>query len=452
MQFDGSDKHAELTITDEGGVVLHRTTKIYKDETLYRRETGDDPNVYGEWRIVGTGLSGRPTLPCLSPPSNAERSAETPDFVEHTFLSDQEGSVQDEYWVDALGRPTRSRQTFYPPGADQSGGAATRSTHSVIEATFSGFGEENVITAPIATPAPTPAATTTIPGCPAGVQCYPLHEWPTFTAVYTATSNTSIHHGGTTYRPQETHQLEWRAVDDWKSTVIDAEQLDLEFAIYDKTGSWRQQKGRTYTVYDSTTDRTRTEQLPENEYMSPTGGFGLIGLSRHELAERIDGELVRVQADVCQGDDCHQVNEVSRTAASQGTYGRRFSDPEIAHQVFTDDEWRIPLESGSFDVQQLQIQPTEPDPIACQTNLREVIVSASLEDQQWDSNCTSTHRTGGVRTLLHVRPRRGADGQHRGGLADRRPVPLSALRRGQDRERHRRERRPQPHPIARFRP
>ena len=72
------------------------------------------PNVYGEWRIVGTGLSGRPTLPCLSPPSNAERSAETPDFVEHTFLSDQEGSVQDEYWVDALGRPTRSRQTLLP--------------------------------------------------------------------------------------------------------------------------------------------------------------------------------------------------------------------------------------------------------------------------------------------------------------------------------------------------
>ena len=51
MQFDGSDKHAELTVTDEGGAVLHRATKVYKDGTLYRRETSDDdPNVYGEWR------------------------------------------------------------------------------------------------------------------------------------------------------------------------------------------------------------------------------------------------------------------------------------------------------------------------------------------------------------------------------------------------------------------
>ena len=126
----------------------------------------------------------------------------------------------------------------------------------------------------------------------------------------------------------------------------------------------------------------------------PPGGVEPISQSMYQLAERTDGTLLRVGADVCEGEACHQVTTGTRSTADDVAFGRRFRFSAINHIVYTDDEWRIPLESGSFDVQQLQIQPTEPDPIACQTNLREVIVSASLEDQQWDSNCTSTHRTG----------------------------------------------------------
>ena len=62
--------------------------------------------------------------------------------------------------------------------------------------------------------------------------------------------------------------------------------------------------------------------------------------------------------------------------------GRRFSDREIDSIVFTDDTWRIPLKHRGAEILQLQIQPTIPDPSACQTNLREVIVSADLEGQQ----------------------------------------------------------------------
>ena len=47
-----------------------------------------------------------------------------------------------------------------------------------------------------------------------------------------------------------------------------------------------------------------------------------------------------------------------------------------------------------MQVLQMQIQPTAPDPAACQTNMRTIYVSANLDDQQWGSTCPSTHRTG----------------------------------------------------------
>ena len=96
---------------------------------------------------------------------------------------------------------------------------------------------------PTATPAPTPAATPTpIPGCPAGVQCYPLHEWPPFTAIYT-TPGDSLYADHTNYRPLETIRLEWNAIDDWKATVIEAEAIDLGYRIHDTTGSWEAAEG-----------------------------------------------------------------------------------------------------------------------------------------------------------------------------------------------------------------
>ena len=247
---------------------------------------------------------------------------------------------------------------------------------------------------PTATPTPTPTATPTpIPGCPAGVQCYPLHEWPPFTAIYT-TPGDPLHADHTNYHPLETIRLEWNAIDDWKATVIEAEAIDLGYRIHDTTGSWKQQRGRTYTSYNAALDVMKSDELGERSYVSPPGGVEPISQSMYQLAERTDGTLLRVDADVCEGEACHQVNTGTRSAADDVAFGRRFRFSAINHIVYTDDEWRIPLESGSFDVQQLQIQPTEPDPIACQTNLREIIVSASLEDQGWSTGCPSTHRSG----------------------------------------------------------
>ena len=164
MRFSGHDKYLLRTIRNRpDNSVLFKQERIYKDGTLYIRNTEDDPNVFGDWEIAGTGASGRATLPCLLPASSYARSADTPPdaphHVSHTFLSDQRGSLQEEYWVDDLGRPTRSRQTFYPPDADSREGSGDRSASEasgVVNFTFSGFSEPNIITAPIATPTPTP--------------------------------------------------------------------------------------------------------------------------------------------------------------------------------------------------------------------------------------------------------------------------------------------------------
>ena len=162
MQFSGHDKYLLRTIRNRAdNSVLFKLEKIYKDRTLYMRNTEDDPNVFGDWEVAGTGFSGRATLPCLLPASSYARSADAPHHVSHTFRSDQESSVQHEYWVDDLGRPTRSRQTFYPPDADSREGSGDRSAseaNGVVNFTFSGFSEPNIITAPtLPTPTPTSA-------------------------------------------------------------------------------------------------------------------------------------------------------------------------------------------------------------------------------------------------------------------------------------------------------
>ena len=400
VRYSGADRHEVQTIAAPDDTLIFRIEQIIKDRTRYYREsTAENPGVYGEWFVMETNVPQSLSLPCLEPSSferGASGSYSEPHYTSWMFLSEEEGSVRNEYWADSTGRPIRALRTFYPPDAEESGGtrAASDTGTGVLEFTYSGFGEPNIITAPIATPAPTPAATPTpIPGCPAGVQCYPLHEWPPFTAIYT-TPGDSLYADHTNYRPLETIRLEWNAIDDWKATVIEAEAIDLGYRIHDTTGSWKQQRGRTYTSYNAALDVMESDELGERSYVSPPGGVEPISQSMYQLAERTDGTLLRVGADVCEGEACHQVTTGTRSAADDVAFGRRFRFSAINHIVYTDDEWRIPLESGSFDVQQLQIQPTEPDPMACQTNLREIIVSASLEDQGWSTGCPSTHRSG----------------------------------------------------------
>ena len=178
MRFSGHDKYLLRTIRNRpDNSVLFKQERIYKDGTLYMRNTEDDPNVFGDWEIAGTGFSGRATLPCLNlppPPSDSSTGARStnsgPHHTEHTLLSDEEGSVTKEFWVDAQGRPTRLRQTYYEKdepldagsgsGREGSGARSATSTPSRPSEnfTFSGFSEPNIITAPtLPTPTPTSA-------------------------------------------------------------------------------------------------------------------------------------------------------------------------------------------------------------------------------------------------------------------------------------------------------
>ena len=150
FRYSGSDEHMLTTQSDPEGVLFGKGEQIFKDDTFYERGSApDNPKVYGEWRVHPhvRQLSTRP--PCLDPSSveaGASGSSDEPHYVSERFLSDEEGAVRDEYWADSAGWPIRSRRTFFPSGYDGSSNAEIR----VVEYTYSGYGEPNIIEAPCA--------------------------------------------------------------------------------------------------------------------------------------------------------------------------------------------------------------------------------------------------------------------------------------------------------------
>ncbi len=154
MRHSGPDRHDMLTVTAPDGKFIGKSEAITKDGTRYSREsTPDKPEVYGEWRIVGTDLHGSVLLPCLDPSTfdaNASAFADEPHLTAETFLSEREGTMRNEFWADSTGRPTRSRRTFLPPDYDE----VTNAEVGVVEFTYSGYGEPNIIEAPCARAAP----------------------------------------------------------------------------------------------------------------------------------------------------------------------------------------------------------------------------------------------------------------------------------------------------------
>ena len=150
FRYSGSDEHFLTTFSDPEGVLVGKDEHIFKDDTFYKRESAPgSPEVYGEWRVQPNvrQLFTRPI--CLDPSSVEEAASSSsgePHYVSERFLSEQEGAVRDEYWADSAGWPIRRRRTFFPPGYDGSSNAEIR----VVEYTYSGYGELNIIEAPCA--------------------------------------------------------------------------------------------------------------------------------------------------------------------------------------------------------------------------------------------------------------------------------------------------------------
>ena len=154
LRDSGPDRHMVSTITATGGTLIAKIEDITKHRTMYSRESmPDNPETYGEWRIVGTDLSQPFSIPCLDPGSfdaSASGPSDEPHLTTETFLSEEEGSMRNEFWADSTGRPTRSRRTFFPPEYD----GVTNTETGVIEFTYSDYGESNIIEAPCASAAP----------------------------------------------------------------------------------------------------------------------------------------------------------------------------------------------------------------------------------------------------------------------------------------------------------
>ena len=154
IRDSGPDKHVAATITDHEGVLLGKYESITKDRTKYYRESApSNPEVYGEWLVVGTGLQRSFSFPCLDTSSfeeGASGSSDEPHFTSERFLSDEEGAERNEFWADSTGRPTRARRTVFPPEYD----GVTNTETGVVEYTYSDYGEPNIIAAPCASAAP----------------------------------------------------------------------------------------------------------------------------------------------------------------------------------------------------------------------------------------------------------------------------------------------------------
>ncbi len=162
MQFSGEDKFLRQEVWRlPSNEMWYQEENIYKDGVKYvRHSTPDTPDTLGEWWSAGTGFSGRATLPCLDRPqqqsgargASGGSGSDEPAYTSHESISDEEGSAKEEIWVDGNGRPTRMRVTIFEK--DELPPPAPIPTQQTFNYVFSGFGEANVITAPVPTPTP----------------------------------------------------------------------------------------------------------------------------------------------------------------------------------------------------------------------------------------------------------------------------------------------------------
>ena len=116
FRYSGNDSHEVRTGTYSDGTLIGKSEYIILDGTFYGREsTPDNPSVYGPWSIINADAHPRRSLPCLNTADFTRASPNEPYFTATRFLSEEEGSVQDEFWADSTGRPTRARRTFLQP-------------------------------------------------------------------------------------------------------------------------------------------------------------------------------------------------------------------------------------------------------------------------------------------------------------------------------------------------
>lgn len=171
--ISGNNGHVTLSIYEpDGTTLILQVETILENGVLYRRESvALNHDTFGDWSIWRTGASSDLTLPCFGADTSAaggsatiQGSSGSPErrIVWKTEETYDGITTQHVLWVDSTGRLVRGEivEIPYDAAAGSSSGGKV-----VLEETYSGFGEPNIITAPIATPTPAPT----------------LEPWPTRT-------------------------------------------------------------------------------------------------------------------------------------------------------------------------------------------------------------------------------------------------------------------------------
>ena len=166
FEISGGNKRMTGTVYEppDSDTVTAKGELVVLDGVAYARESSPEhPTVLGPWEIWFEDLeqTSGPGTPCFgADTSNVARGADSDDSERHFIWrteTDGDTVTKHEFWVDLKGRPIRSLVTDTVTSSttrDGSSGAKGESPNVdiIAEITYSGFGEENIITAPIAPP------------------------------------------------------------------------------------------------------------------------------------------------------------------------------------------------------------------------------------------------------------------------------------------------------------
>ena len=156
FEIAGGNRNMAGTVyaSPDSDTVVVKGELVVLDGVAYARESSpEQPHTFGPWEIWFDDLpiTSGPGTPCFgADTSNVSRSDDSErHFIWHTEI-DGDIITKHEFWVDVNGRPIRSLVTTTDTSSTTRGD--TSNVEVIAEISYSNFGEENVITAPIAPP------------------------------------------------------------------------------------------------------------------------------------------------------------------------------------------------------------------------------------------------------------------------------------------------------------
>lgn len=147
VRVSGDDAHATGTMVSPEGTRIGSYEWIVKDRVWYYREYKSDVPPSGTWTIEEGVSNNIRNVSCASNDEGERYSSgdgeSSPDYT-RTYSLSKELTIMDELWVGDDGFPERTRSTRTKTTMD---GSALQLKEEFV---YSGFGELNLIEAPVA--------------------------------------------------------------------------------------------------------------------------------------------------------------------------------------------------------------------------------------------------------------------------------------------------------------